>query len=640
MLAMMLASAAPSAPAAADDEEPDTDAAPVPTQPGTPYQPLVNQPPPKGYSPPYGPPPWKSSQNPLATALAGGAPPSAGAAPAGLPPVPRSAPTPPPQDRGFLASLLAGIAPSTPTTGSRYNPQTGEFLPQGANGPAPAAAPPSTSTAALGASTAPSGAGNIAGQVSDIADDATMSGYRTEHDAAITQLNAALAKGDAAAAAGNYEAAKIYFSAAQESAKRADAVQDKAIEYAKPPKEVAEGAHVYNPAKGGYEVPVPFSPYIKQIPEEQQTQAEKDAGGDWVTDTRTGKPEQVANTAGSKYQHVVTGRDPLTGAETYGAFNPDTGEVITPKAPEGTPGSQTAIPAQVQQLEMPNADNGEGDKTPPVPLPPDQQTRLAQVRPEIRGTVESILQGRLGLPKITSGRGAQLPLMITEAVKSVNPDFDANTNQNQLDARKKFNAGGAANTPGSLILNSDAALQHFGPLVRASDDLPNYGSLLGSAVNEIGRATAGHVGGDYQTKVSSLISASTPAADETIKYLVGAGTGGVGEREALIKSFSDPGGTPQSRRASIQNYVEDMLAKKQELQRQWHTAMGPSAPDFPVISDSARAAVIKMGYGDLLQKYGLAGGMPQASGETLPPAPAAPAQKKVLNYNRATGRLE
>jgi hypothetical protein len=105
--------------------------------------------------------------------------------------------------------------------------------------------------------------------------------------------------------------------------------------------------------------------------------------------------------------------------------------------------------------------------------------------------------------------------------------------------------------------------------------------------------------------------------------LAGSTGGGVTDRQALIKDLSDVGGTPQSRRETIRAYVDDMLAKKQELQAQWHHAMdsgGIRAPDFPVISDSAREAVIRMGYGDLLEKYGLQGGQPGAAPRsTLPP---------------------
>ena len=56
LLAAMLAGAGGAATPDLPDDQPDEYAAPVPTQPGSTYQPLINPPPPRGYSPPYGPP--------------------------------------------------------------------------------------------------------------------------------------------------------------------------------------------------------------------------------------------------------------------------------------------------------------------------------------------------------------------------------------------------------------------------------------------------------------------------------------------------------------------------------------------------------------------------------------------------------
>jgi hypothetical protein len=206
-------------------------------------------------------------------------------------------------------------------------------------------------------------------------------------------------------------------------------------------------------------------------------------------------------------------------------------------------------------------------------------------------------------------------------VLSVNPNFDANANMNQLLARKTFNTGGSNNTPGMLILNSDAALDHMVPLIEASDALPNYGSLLGPGALAMERAAPGNIlGEDFKKKVASLVGAATPASAETMKYLAGTTGGGEDERQQLIKSWADIGGSPASRRESAVKYIDDMLAKKQELQNQWHTAMGPNAPDFPVISDSARNSVIKMGYGDLLTKYGLDRQSGQQRAQAAPPS--------------------
>ena len=515
--------------------------------------------------------------NPLAVALSGG-----------MPGGPSTAPSaPPPQDQGQspgFASMLAS-ALAAPSTGSRYNPQTGEFLPSGSY-PAPSPQPAPASPAA-----SPAGAQDIAGKASDMAgeataEDATTAAYRALHDekAAEYQRNRSLA---AQTAQSNPEISAQYLKAAQDNLKLMNDISLLSIKHNEPAADTGEIKNwEYAQTHQGFPMPGAANLELKEV-----------------------------------------GQDPF-GNKSFVTFNPKTGE-IKPYTPPGgqTSGGAAAVPAQLQQLDMPNADAGQGDKTPAVPLPPDQQSRLGAVNPAIRGTVESILQGRLGLPKITSGRGAQLPLAITQAVISVNPDFDANTNQNQLLARKAFNAGGSNNTPGQLILNSDAALDHFEPLVRASDALPNYGSIVGGAVGETARATGGYLGGDYQNKAAALLSAATPASAETMKYLAGTTGGGEGEREQLIKSFSDVGGTPQSRRELIVNYIDDMLAKKAELQTQWHTAMGPNAPDFPVISDSARAAVVRMGYGGLLQKYGLQGGgeapAPQG-GVGAPTAPSVP----------------
>ena len=452
MLAMMLASAAPSAPAA-DEDAPDEDAAPVPTEPGTPYQPLVNRPPPKGYSPPYGPPPWSGSPNPMALALAGGNGPPAGAAAAGGSQRTPSAPSAsPPQDRGLLASLLAGGKPST---GSRYNPQTGEFLPTGSY-PTASAAPQPAAAAAVGTANQ-SPANQIAGQVSDIGDDSTMAGYRTEHDAAMTQLNAAIAKGDAAAAAGNYEAAKIYYSAAQESAKRADAVQDKAIEYAKPPKEVAEGAHVYNPAKGAYEVPVPNSPYIKVLPEEQETQAEKDAGGEWVVNTKTGAREQVGGT------EADTTRAP--NAEeiarlTAAGYDPKKYQVsdgkLEPIAPTKVAASDSILGRDGQPID----ENLTGEDV------------YKAVPPTVARMAKGMVDGTIKLPNLTSRTDPTAKQAILVAQQADPSLLDVN----KVSQRHEIEAGFARATPGSLggqVNAGNTAADHLADVVEAADDLKN-----------------------------------------------------------------------------------------------------------------------------------------------------------------------
>jgi hypothetical protein len=207
-----------------DDDQPDEDALPLPES-GPAPPPLVNRPAPKGYSPPYGPPPYgQPRSNVLAMALAGGAAqPQARQNPlaTALAPSQAEPAVPPASHYAQLPGpplLLAGAGDTG--TGSQ---------PQAAPAPAlPAAAPGGAQSIGQGAAGAPQ-------------EDATTSSYRVEHDAAMTQFNALRAKGDAAISAGNSEAAKIYYAEATKAFDRANTVNDKAIEYnsslSRPPNE-------------------------------------------------------------------------------------------------------------------------------------------------------------------------------------------------------------------------------------------------------------------------------------------------------------------------------------------------------------------------------------------------------------------
>jgi hypothetical protein len=99
MMAALLAAGAPGATVAPDPaDQPDEDALPLPES-GRAPPPLVNAPPPKGYSPPYGPPPYGPRSH-LALALAG----SAAAAPSD------SMPSGPPPPRGSSGAAKAPAA--------------------------------------------------------------------------------------------------------------------------------------------------------------------------------------------------------------------------------------------------------------------------------------------------------------------------------------------------------------------------------------------------------------------------------------------------------------------------------------------------------------------------------------------------
>lgn len=186
--------------------------------------------PPVPQSGPYGAPAVErdtgpQTMNPMAVALAqGGMQPIAGQQ--------GDMGAPPQQSPGFAAMLASALAGGTPSQGSRYNPQTGEFLPAGAYA-APTAQPmPAASAAPSGDTSQP-----IAGKVSDTegeGEDAYTAGLRTMHDQAMRHYQDMVGRGDAALAAGNTDAAKLYFDQATKAGAVADQINMKALEHTQP----------------------------------------------------------------------------------------------------------------------------------------------------------------------------------------------------------------------------------------------------------------------------------------------------------------------------------------------------------------------------------------------------------------------
>lgn len=236
------------------------------------------------------------------------------------------------------------------------------------------------------------------------------------------------------------------------------------------------------------------------------------------------------------------------------------------------------------------------DKSPDLALPPDQQAKLERLPLASQGRVKAILQGRETLPQMT-GRQSPATAKLIAAVFDVNPSFDAVANRTLFGTRKNYAPGGSNNTPGTLIINGDTALDHLAELKIASDKLANLGSVLGGATNMAANVTGGRVGHDYSVAKSELDTAAQVAAGETIKYLAGVGGGGQEERTRLEAQFGS-GTPPDSRVGAMHKLAKDILDKKQQLQAGWHRSMGVNAPDFEVISPDSVKSLAKLGMGN------------------------------------------
>lgn len=491
---------------AIDDDQPDENAAPVPTTPGTPYQPLINPPAPKGYSPPYGPPN-------LPGGIWG------------------------PRPRGGLAAALAGEPAPAPA------PMT-QVASTSSSVPLPAS--PSEAEETEQVSQAPQ-------------EDATITGYRTEHDAAVTQYKAALAKGDAALAAGNTDAAKIYFSAAAEQAKRAEAINDKAIEYNKPLKSVTAGQHVYNPSSGKYEQPVPEEESTRAPNQEEVarlTAAGHNPKNFQVTD---GKLEPIAAEKGDSRGFGIIGEDQF-GNKQYGFTDKTTGEVTPYRPPTGAPGAFS------QNLDL------HGDDF------------MKTLNPQIAGQVRAIVEGRAPYPTgmlLRTPYGQQLAAMVTQA----DPTFESGNSTARVAARKEFESGGPNSVAGT-ITSGNAAIKHLGEL---SDDAEALGNRPFPAWNMVANAFETQTGHPQATNFNNTVGRF---GEEATKFYRGIG----GSEADVQRDIANLGQnmSPDQIRGGIQKQANLMRDKIVAYQDRWHKVMGPLVPDFPIIDPSTQNVLNKL----------------------------------------------
>lgn len=601
-----------------------------------------------------------------------------------------------------LARALSGQSPSAPAP---MSPQAGFGMagPAGAVAGAPGFSPGASGTSIAGS------ASNLNGGASAVpAETPQQAEIRLVHDDLRAQEDQAKQR---LASATTVDTAKLYAEQLQQLRSQALQFNNKYIDTLKEQGHGMTAAEAdargiaqsdrsqYQVSSSGEASLVPRPPGKTQILSDNQlTQAERDAGGEWTIDTATGKREQVSGTEGDSTRApnadesarlVAAGRNPKDyqvsdgklevipsakpdsrsfgqigedqyGNKQYGFTDKTTGEV-TPYKAAGSPALAGGAPgigdATVDSETTPTGQ--------PVPkLPQDQLAKISTLDPAVQGHVAAILAGRETMPKIPAGgRINPITQMITQGVFAVNPQFDAANNQTQVNTRKAYSPSGNNNSPGVLIQNGDAALDHLSTLLDASRNMPNYGSLGGGTVSEISNLTGGRWGGNYSAAEGDLNSKAQIAAAEAIKYLAGATGGGEAERDRLMNLFSSAT-PPEKRETAVRGLAQDILEKKIELQAGWRRSMGPNTPDFEVVSPNSIGSIQKLGFSNYLPKLGgTAATVAMSQGSAAPagvqstgaqtPAPvranpfnrsvggsAAPVQSRVRVYNPSTGNLE
>jgi hypothetical protein len=534
MLAMMLAGAAPAAAAADDsDEGPDTDAAPVPTAPGTPYQPLVNRPAPKGYSPPYGPPPWSGSPNPMALALVGGNGPPAGAAPNVLPPSP-SAPSSPPQDRGFLASLLAGTPPST---GSRYNAQTGEFLPEAANAQSNAAPPPAASAAVGTANQSP--ANQIAGQVSDI-------GGQNPEQQEIFRARQELRSKEAALTAqingtSNIELAKVLAAQRQALAGYDQQLESAYLGTLKPKGHVLSEdertanrlpSGVYNESAEGAVSPVGGTQEEKEPEQERLWKASNEDAASRGIPQQSFHDFLLQKTAGAQAQNAIVGRDGQPVDDTL------SGDAL-----------YAAVPGPVARMAKGMAD------------------------------------GSVKIPNLTvrTDPVAKQAFLVAQAADPSLLDV------NKVSARHEIEAGYSRATPGSLggqVNAGNTAADHLADVVEAANDLKNTSGAGVPLVAHIANNLRNNITTGQAGKAGALEDGLLHYGEEIAKFYAGAQTGET-ERLRFLSSLG-AAKSPEEMAGVFRMEARQLGGKFITLDDQVKQVMGPAAGKYPVVRSTTK----------------------------------------------------
>lgn len=196
-----------------------------------------------------------------------------------------------------------------------------------------------------------------------------------------------------------------------------------------------------------------------------------------------------------------------------------------------------------------------------------------------------IIMGRAPYPADTNTAGTKgEALVLKNLISQAAPDYSVagyNARNKALDDMQN------ADTPtskGGLIRNGNTALNHLA-------SLSNNAELLGGSDSShlpntlINAATQGASAGPGATALKAYSTNVSPVVEEILKFYTG-GAGALADREELEKQLA-PSSSPSEKRQGIATLHGLIMDKMTEVQRNWHQAAGPGAPDYPVLGPEA-----------------------------------------------------
>lgn len=502
--------------------------------------------------------------------------------------------------------------------------------------PAPMPVASATATGATPATGAPlgtSGSIPIAGKTSDIggtvpsapADTPQQAELRRAHDDMRMQEDAAIQRLNSATTP---ETAKIYAEQLQQVRSAANQLESKYADTLKAtahPTTAAEASaagisesdrHNYQTGPDGKLDLVPRVPGNKTImTNDQLTQAERDAGGEWQIDTATGERTQVKGAEGAKTR-LATADDVPPGVDYHGMQVTDGKLELIPTADEN----------EVKIWRAVNADKATRGE-PPIPLndfimeksnlahpgnvpvngvdgkPLDSNLTgldvIKAVPPEVGRMAQAMIDGRQPVPNLTV-RTDPVTRQAVLAAQQADPSLEIGNATARVKVRNEFTSGGPT-SPATRIEAGNKAINHMDEAKYYAQSLRDLGfDSLNAAANaatggntEVARALAG-----YNTAVNNY-------AGEIVKFNTGA-EGSLEDRKQKAALFS-PNLTQGERQAAFESQLGILTSNMDALKTRWRTGMGPLVPDVETIHPDSAAAVERI-KGNL--PYPAPGGLP------------------------------
>lgn len=196
-----------------------------------------------------------------------------------------------------------------------------------------------------------------------------------------------------------------------------------------------------------------------------------------------------------------------------------------------------------------------------------------------------IIMGRAPYPSDTNTAGTKgEALVLKNLISQAAPDYSVAGYNSRVKALDDMQNSDTATSKGGLIRNGNTTLNHLASLSNNAELLGGSDSsyLPNSIVNEGVNATSF---GPRATALKAYSTNVSPVVEEVLKYYTG-GAAALADREELERQLA-PSSSPSEKRQAIATMHNLIMEKNGEIQRNWHQAAGPGAPDYPVLGPEA-----------------------------------------------------